>query len=87
MSEKHLSRLSNDNLRYELKMPYRDDTTHIISEPLDFIARLAVLVAKPSGQPDSISGFSRPTAHRAWVTLAKRGKGKQATTGCFGASA
>lgn len=49
MSEKHLSRLSNDNLRYELKMPYRDDTTHIISEPLDFIARLAVLVAKPPG--------------------------------------
>jgi hypothetical protein len=28
-----------------LKTPYRDGTTHVIFEPLDFIARLATLVA------------------------------------------
>jgi hypothetical protein len=39
-------------VRYPLKTPYRDGTTgdrrsHVIFEPLDFIARLAALVPKP----------------------------------------
>ena len=34
-------------MRYELKTPYSDGTTHVIFEPQDFIARLAVLVPKP----------------------------------------
>jgi hypothetical protein len=34
-------------VRYQLKIPYRDGTTHVIFEPLDFIARLAALVRKP----------------------------------------
>jgi hypothetical protein len=29
------------------KTPYRDGTTHVILEPLNFIARLAALVPKP----------------------------------------
>jgi len=38
-------------VRYQLKTPYRDGTTgdrrsHAIFEPLDFIARLALLVPK-----------------------------------------
>ncbi len=37
----------NGNLRYQLKTPYRDGTTHVIFEPLDFIARLAALVPNP----------------------------------------
>ena len=28
----------------ELKTPYRDGTTHVIFEPMDFIARLVTLV-------------------------------------------
>jgi hypothetical protein len=32
---------------YRLKTPYRDGTTHIVLEPLDFIARLAALVPPP----------------------------------------
>ena len=31
----------------QLKTPYRDGTTHVIFEPLDFIARLVALVPKP----------------------------------------
>ena len=34
-------------VRYTLKTPYRDGTTHVIFEPLDFIARLAALVPRP----------------------------------------
>ena len=34
-------------LRYRLKTPYRDGTTHVIFEPLDFIARPGALVPRP----------------------------------------
>ena len=36
----------SSNVRYPLKTPYRDGTTHVIFEPLDVIARLASLVPK-----------------------------------------
>lgn len=35
------------NIRNRLKSPNRDGTTHVIFEPLDFIARLAAFVPKP----------------------------------------
>jgi hypothetical protein len=35
-------------VRYQLKTPYLDGTTHVIFEPLDFIAKLAALVPKPA---------------------------------------
>jgi len=44
VSEKQLSLTSSSNIRYQLKTPYRDGTTHVTFEPLDFIARLAALV-------------------------------------------
>jgi hypothetical protein len=34
-------------VRYQLKTPYHDGTTHVIFDPQDFIARLAALVPKP----------------------------------------
>ena len=40
MSEQRLSLTSNGNIRYQLKTPYRNGTTHVIFEPLDFIAKL-----------------------------------------------
>ena len=47
VSEKRLSLTSTGKIRYELKTPYRNGTTHVIFEPIDFIARLAALVPKP----------------------------------------
>ena len=47
VSERRLSLTPNGNVRYELKTPYRDGTTHVIFEPLDFIAKLAALVPPP----------------------------------------
>jgi hypothetical protein len=41
VSEKRLAITSSGNIRYQLKTPYRDGTTHFIFEPLDFIAKLA----------------------------------------------
>jgi hypothetical protein len=42
-----LSLTPQGNVRYALKTPYRDGTTHVIFEPLDFLARLASLVPSP----------------------------------------
>jgi hypothetical protein len=47
VSEPRLSLTPHGNVRYPLKTPYRDGTTHVIFEPLDFIARLATRVPKP----------------------------------------
>ena len=47
VSEKRLALTSNGQIRYQLKTPYRNGTTHVIFEPLDFIAKLAALVPKP----------------------------------------
>jgi hypothetical protein len=43
-----LSLTPQGNIRYGLKTPYRDGTTHVIFEPLDFIARLASLIPTPA---------------------------------------
>ena len=37
VAEKRLSLTPNGNVRYQLKTPYRDGTTHVIFEPLDDI--------------------------------------------------
>ena len=34
-------------IHYQLKTPYREGTTHVVFEPLDFMARLAALVPNP----------------------------------------
>jgi hypothetical protein len=63
------------NVRYTLKTPYRDGTTHIILEPLDFIARLAALVPKPRVNLTRFHGVFAPnSALRRHVTPTGRGK-------------
>jgi hypothetical protein len=78
VSEKRLSLTPNGNVRYQLKTPYRDGTTHVIFEPLDFIARLAALVPKPRVNLTRFHGVFAPNSkHRVLVTPAKRGKGSK----------
>jgi hypothetical protein len=63
-------------VRYELKTPYRNGTTHVIFEPLDFMAGLAALVPKPRVNLTRYHGVFAPnSAQRAEVTPSKRGKG------------
>ena len=65
-------------MRYELKTPYRDGTTHIIFEPVDFIAKLAALVPKPRINLTRFHGVFAPNSkHRVQVTPAGRGKGNK----------
>jgi hypothetical protein len=65
VSEKRLSLTRSGNIRYQLKTPYSDGTTHVIFEPLDFIAKLA----------DYNGVFAPNSKYRVDVTPAKRGKG------------
>ena len=69
-----ISLTPNGNVRYQLKTPYRDGTTHVIFEPLDFIARLAALVPKPRVNLTRFHGVFAPNSkQRARVTPARRG--------------
>jgi hypothetical protein len=75
VSEQRLSFTSNGKVRYELKTPYRDGTTHVFFEPLDFMARLASLVPKPRINLTRFHGVFAPNSQfRGHVTPAKRGK-------------
>lgn len=65
-------------VRYELKTPYNDGTTHVLFEPLDFLASLAALVQRPRLNLTRFHGVFAPNSkHRALVTQAKRGKGRR----------
>ncbi len=58
-----------------------DGTTHVIFEPLDFIARLAALVPRPRVNLTRYHGVFAPNSKlRALVTPARRGKGRKAQT-------
>jgi hypothetical protein len=78
VSEKRLSLTSAGNIRYKLKTPYSDGTTHVIFESLDFIAKLASLVPKPRVNLTRFHGVFAPNSkHRTLVTTARRGKSLQ----------
>jgi len=52
--------------------------THVIFEPVDFIAKLAALVSKPRVNLTRFHGVFAPNSkHRALVTPAKRGEGNK----------
>ena len=75
VSEKRLSLTSNGQVRYRLKTPYRDGTTHVVFNPLDFLARLAALVPRPRVNLTRFHGVFAPnSAWRPRVTPAGRGR-------------
>ncbi len=55
-----LALTAQGNVRYTLKTPYRDGTTHIILEPLDFIARLAALIPNQESTSPATTECSPP---------------------------
>ena len=76
VSEARLSLTPGGLVRYQLKTPYSDGTTHVLFEPLDFIARLAALVPKPRVKLMRYHGVFAPnSAQRAQATKGGRGKG------------
>ena len=63
-------------MQKRLRTPYNDGTTHVIFKPLDFMARLAALVAKPRVNLTHFHGVFAPNSKfRITITPAKRGNG------------
>ena len=74
MSVGRLSLTAQGHVRYRLKAPFRDGTTSIVLEPLDFIARLAALAPPPRVHLTRYRGvFAANAALRAAITPAGRG--------------
>jgi hypothetical protein len=70
-----LSLSATGKVVYTLKTPYRDGTTQVAFEPVDFIARLAALVPKPRVNLTRYHGVLAPNHRlRAEITPAHRGK-------------
>jgi hypothetical protein len=62
VATERLSLTESGHVRYVLKTPYRDGTTHVIFEPEDFIARLAALVPKPRAHLTRYHGVFAPAS-------------------------
>lgn len=76
VSSERLALTASGQVRYTLKTPYRDGTTHIVLEPLDLIAHLAALVPKPRMHLTRYHGVFAPySQYRATVTPTHRGCG------------
>ncbi|HIE70192.1 MAG TPA: IS91 family transposase, partial [Planctomycetes bacterium] len=53
---------------YKFKQPFRDGTTHVVLDPLDFIARLAALVPRPRLNLTRFHGVFAPNCkHRQHI--------------------
>ena len=76
IAEERLALTERGDVRLKLKTAYRDGTTHVILEPLDFVARLAALVPPPRMHQTRYHGVFAPHhALRAAITPAGRGRG------------
>ena len=81
VSEKPLSLTEHGQVRYSFKNPWRDGSSHVIFEPLDFIARLAALIPKPRVNLTRFHGVFAPNPnHRALITPGGWGKGRNPNT-------
>ena len=54
VAEPRLSLTDSGRIRYSLKTPWRDGTTHVLFEPLDSISRLAALGATAAGESHQV---------------------------------
>lgn len=62
-------------VRYELWTPWKNGTTHVEFEPIEFIAKLAALVPPPRAHLTRFHGVFAPNANlRAQLTPSGRGK-------------
>ncbi len=76
VASERLALTGSGQVRYTLKTPYRDGTTHIVLEPLDLLARLAALVPKRRMHLTRYHGVFAPhSQYRSAVTPAHRGLG------------
>ena len=74
VSEERLFLTARGDIGYTLKTPYHDGTTHVIFEPLDFIARLAALPCWPGDSRSARSPAGGIAFPSDWRRLAGIGR-------------
>ena len=73
VGEERIELTERGDVRLKLKTAYRDGTTHVLLEPLDFLARLAALVPPPRTHQTRYHGVFAPHhALRAAITPWRR---------------
>jgi len=73
LATERLTLTAQGTIRYQLKMPSRDGTTHGVLEPLDCLARLAALIPTPGVNLTRYHGVFAPNSRwRAQITPAHR---------------
>ena len=81
LSEARLELTDQGMVRYALKTAYRDGTTHVVFEPLDFMAKLAALVPRPRTNLTRFHGVLAPNSrYRKRITPTRSVKVKETTT-------
>ncbi len=61
--------------------PHRDGTTHVVLDPMDFVARLAALAPPPRVNLTRYHGLLAPPSRlRGQITAARRGRGGRPST-------
>ncbi len=80
VSTHRMELLPDGKISYELKTPYKNGTSHVVFEPLDFISRLAALVPKPRIHLTRFHGVFAPNSkYRAEVTREAKVKKNQSS--------
>ena len=62
IATERLERLPDGRVVYEFKRPWRDGTSRVVFEPLEFLEKLAALVPKPRANVTRYSGVLAPAA-------------------------
>ena len=75
IATQRLTLTAQGHIRYALKTPYRDGTTHVVFEPRDFLSRLAALVPAPGVNLTRFHGVFAPN-HRLRARIVP-GRGDQ----------
>lgn len=61
---------------YRYKRPFRDGSTHVVLEPLDFMARLAALVPRPQLNLTRSHGVFAPNFKRRGLVVPRQPRGR-----------
>jgi hypothetical protein len=72
IANERLSTNERGQVIYKFKQPFRDGTTHVVLEPLDFIARLAALVPRPRLNLTRFHGVFAPNCKHRESVVPKR---------------
>ena len=80
MAVERLTLTARGDIRYALKTPYRDGTTHVVFEPLDFLSRLAALVPSPRVNLTRFHGVFAPHHALRSRIVPGRGAGERAAS-------